>query len=62
MQSDEGAYTKRYRRRQAAGYRFALHMAGDAVIAENVTQEVFLTLLEQGCRYDPARGQLQSSL
>jgi RNA polymerase sigma-70 factor, ECF subfamily len=62
LAGDEGSFTTLYRRRQGAVYRFALHMAGDIVIAEDVTQEVFLTLLEQGHRFDPTRGRLLSFL
>ncbi len=41
-------------------YRFALHMSGDAAVSEDVTQEVFMALLESGGRFDPARGTLLS--
>ncbi len=51
-----------YQRRQAALYRFALHMSGSAVVAEDVTQEVFLVLLREGCGYDPGRGTLSGYL
>ena len=54
----EDAFTALYRRRQGAVYRFALHMSGDAAVSEDVTQEVFLALLESGGRFDPARGTL----
>ena len=47
-----------YRRRQAAIYRFALHMSGSASLAEDITQEVFLALLREECGYDPERGTL----
>ena len=59
---DETAFTALYRRRQVAVYRFALHMSGDAAISEDVTQEVFLALLEGGGRFDPSRGSLLSFL
>jgi RNA polymerase sigma-70 factor, ECF subfamily len=62
LAGDEASFTTLYRRRQGAVYRFALHMAGDVILAEDVTQEVFMALLEQGHRYDPARGQLLSFL
>ena len=45
---EEEAFTCLYRRRQAGLYRFALRMSGSAVIAEDVTQEVFLALLRDG--------------
>jgi RNA polymerase sigma-70 factor (ECF subfamily) len=59
---DEAAFTVLYRRRQGAVYRFALHMSGDAAVSEDVTQEVFLALLEGGGRFDPSRGSLLSFL
>lgn len=62
LAGDEGAFTALYRRRQAAVYRFALQMTGNVVIAEDVTQEVFLELMEHGHRFDPARGALASFL
>src|SRR6185369_7328893 len=59
---DEAAFTALYRRRQGAVYRFALHMSGDAAASEDVTQEVFLALLQGGGRFDPSRGTLLSFL
>jgi RNA polymerase sigma-70 factor (ECF subfamily) len=59
---DEQAFTALYRRHQGFVYRFALLMSGRAHIAEEVTQEVFLALLRQARRYDPARGTLSSYL
>jgi RNA polymerase sigma-70 factor, ECF subfamily len=55
---DEGAFTLLYRRKHPAIYRFALHMSGNAAIAEDVTQEVFMTLIRDAKRFDPARGTL----
>src|SRR5262245_66395003 len=59
---DEQAFTALYRRHQGFVYRFALLMSGRANIAEEVTQEVFLALLYQAHRYDPARGSLSAYL
>lgn len=59
---DEQAFMALYHRRQAALYRFALHMSGSAAAAEDVTQEVFLVLLREGCGYDPERGTLSGYL
>jgi RNA polymerase sigma-70 factor (ECF subfamily) len=59
---DEQAFMSLYRRRQAALYRFALHMSGSAALAEDVTQEVFLILLREGCGYDASRGTLSGYL
>jgi RNA polymerase sigma-70 factor (ECF subfamily) len=62
LRGDEAAFTVVYQRRQGAVYRFALHMSGDAAVSEDVTQEVFMALLQSGGRFDPARGALLSFL
>jgi RNA polymerase sigma-70 factor (ECF subfamily) len=62
LRGDEAAFTALYRRRQGAVYRFALHMSGEAAVSEDVTQEVFMALLESGGRFDAARGTLLSFL
>jgi RNA polymerase sigma-70 factor (ECF subfamily) len=59
---DEGAFVTLYRRLQQSIYRFALQMSGSEAIAEDVTQEVFLTLLENPERYDAKRGPLAAFL
>ncbi len=58
LAGDEGALAALYRRRQGSIYRFALQMSGSPALAEDITQEVFLTLMGQGTSYDPARGPL----
>src|SRR5580658_9845496 len=55
---DEDSFTFLYRRRHPGIYRFALHMSGNVAIAEDVTQEVFMTLIRDAKRFDPARGTL----
>src|SRR5271167_1060486 len=62
VRGDEESFTALYRRRNGPVYRFALHMSGDAAVAEDVTQEVFLALLKTGKRFDPLRGNLLSFL
>jgi RNA polymerase sigma-70 factor, ECF subfamily len=52
----EEAFVQLYRRKQAGIYRFALHMSGNPAIAEDVTQEVFMAIIRDGGRFDPARG------
>ena len=59
---DEGAFTILYRRWQGNVYRFALHMTGSAALAEDVTQDVFLTFMQAPERYQAARGPLVSYL
>ncbi len=62
LHGDEAAFTALYHRRQGAVYRFALHMSGEAGVSEDVTQEVFMALLQSGGRFDPARATLLSFL
>jgi len=62
LEGDEDAFTILYRRRQGPIYRFALHMTGRAAVAEDVTQEVFVALIENGRRFDRSRGTLLSFL
>src|SRR3954447_3642403 len=59
---DEQAFLSLYRRRQAALYRFALHMSSSVSVAEDVTQDVFLAVLREECGYDPERGTLSGYL
>src|SRR5262249_55418387 len=59
---DEGAFTALYRRRHGAVYRFVLHMTHNVTVAEDVTQEVFMAIIENGRRFDPSRGTLVSFL
>jgi RNA polymerase sigma-70 factor (ECF subfamily) len=51
-----------YRRHGGLVYRFTLRMSGDASIAEEVTQEVFVALLSQLDRFDPQRAALATWL
>jgi DNA-directed RNA polymerase specialized sigma24 family protein len=39
-------------------YRFALRVSQNASIAEEVTQDTFLTLLKNPAQFDPSRGKL----
>jgi RNA polymerase sigma-70 factor (ECF subfamily) len=59
---DERAFLALYRQRQGAIYRFALHMAGSPSVAEDITQEVFLTLLTGNFGFDSSSGSLSSYL
>jgi len=59
---DEQAFVALYKRRQGAIYRFALHMSGSASLAEDIAQEVFLTLLRNEWGFDPQRGTLSGYL
>src|SRR5262249_12993705 len=62
LAGSEDAFTALYRRRQGAVFRFALQMTGNVGVAEGVTQEVFMALLEHARRFDPQRGTLASFL
>src|SRR6201987_847693 len=59
---DEVAFTLLYRRHQAALYRFALRMSGSAWAAEEIVQDVFMTLMRDPKKFDPARGTLGAFL
>ncbi len=62
MAGDEEAFVCLYRKYQAGVYRFARHMSGSGIIAEDITQEVFMMLMREGKNYDPARGSLPAYL
>lgn len=53
---DENAFVEFYRRHQGVVYRFALQMSGKTEIAEEVTQDVFLSVINSAKNYDAARG------
>ena len=59
---DEEAFAFLYRRHQAAIYRFALRMTGNSWAAEEIVQEVFMTLLRDPKKFDAARGALGAFL
>jgi RNA polymerase sigma-70 factor, ECF subfamily len=59
---DEEAFSTIYRRRQGAVYRFALSMSGREDVAEEVTQEVFLSLIREPSRFDETKGTLAAFL
>jgi RNA polymerase sigma-70 factor (ECF subfamily) len=62
LQGRQQQFTQLYQRRQGGVYRFALQMSGCAALAEDVTQETFLTLLQSGSRYDATRGSVAAFL
>jgi RNA polymerase sigma-70 factor, ECF subfamily len=53
---DEEAFTLLYRRHQAAMYRFAVRMTGNVWAAEEIVQDVFMTLMHDPKKYDVQRG------
>ncbi len=58
----EDAFVELYRRRQVQIYKFALHMSGSSAVAEEVTQEVFMSLIRNTDGFDAARGSLAGYL
>ncbi len=54
----EEAFTALYRRYQGTIYRYVLQMSGEAALAEDVTQEVFMVLIRESSHFDPERGTL----
>jgi RNA polymerase sigma-70 factor (ECF subfamily) len=61
-QGDEDAFTALYRRHQASLFRFALRMTGNTWAAEEIVQDVFMTLVRDPKKYDVARGSLGAFL
>jgi RNA polymerase sigma-70 factor (ECF subfamily) len=59
---DENAFTEIYRRHQAPLYRFAMRMTGNSWAAEEIVQDVFMTLLREPKKYDRERGTLGAFL
>lgn len=59
---NEQAFHHLYRRHAARVHRFAAEMAGSTALADEVTQEVFLALIAQLGRFDPAKGPLAAYL
>jgi RNA polymerase sigma-70 factor (ECF subfamily) len=59
---DEQAFIELYRRRHQDIYRFVFAMAKSRSFAQDVTQEVFLNVLENACRFDAAKGTVRAWL
>jgi RNA polymerase sigma-70 factor (ECF subfamily) len=53
---NEPAFVEFYRKHQGPVYRFALQMSGKTEIAEEVTQDVFMTVMSIAGQYDSSRG------
>src|SRR5687767_12616415 len=58
----EEAFVELYRRRHNDVYRFAFAMARSRSFAQDVTQEVFLNVLENASRFDAAKGSVRAWL
>jgi RNA polymerase sigma-70 factor, ECF subfamily len=59
---DEDAFRLLYRRHQGSLYRYALHMTGRPESAEEVVQEVFMSLIRGVDTFDASRGPLGAFL
>jgi RNA polymerase sigma-70 factor (ECF subfamily) len=62
MAGNEDAFGEIYQRWSASVFRFALHMSADRHIAEEVTQDTFMTLIRRPAAFDATRGTLGSWL
>jgi RNA polymerase sigma-70 factor (ECF subfamily) len=58
----EQSFVELYRRRHNDVYRFAFAMAKSRSFAQDVTQEVFLNVLENASRFDSAKGTVRAWL
>lgn len=58
----EQSFVELYRRRHNDVYRFAFAMARSRSFAQDVTQEVFLNVLENAGRFDGAKGSVRAWL
>ncbi len=59
---NEEAFALLYRRHQASLFRFALRMTGNTWAAEEIVQDVFMTLIREPRKFDPERGALGAFL
>jgi RNA polymerase sigma-70 factor (ECF subfamily) len=59
---DETAFLLVYERHRTSVFRFARRLLGSDTLAEDVTQECFLSLMRKPHLYDPARASLRSYL
>ena len=56
VRGDADALATLFRRRQQQVYRFVLHVTGSPALADDVTQDVFVTVIREAARFDPGRG------
>ncbi len=59
---DEAAFLSLYQRHQGSIFRFALHMSGAIETAEEIVQEVFLSILSSPKGFVESNGSLQGYL
>ncbi|HEY0876407.1 MAG TPA: RNA polymerase sigma factor [Vicinamibacterales bacterium] len=51
-----------FRRRQQNVYRFALHLTGSASLADDVTQDVFVTVIREAAKFEAGRAPVSAWL
>ena len=66
-QKDEHAFMSLYDLHRSSVFRFLMHMTGSIVAAEELTQEVFVVILDAMCtgiigQFDPRKGTLEGYL
>jgi RNA polymerase sigma-70 factor (ECF subfamily) len=59
---DRDAFATLYRRYRDLVFRFALQMSGSDIVAQDVTQDVFLAFMRQAGRYDPSQASVSTYL
>ena len=59
---DEAAFEAIYHDHQRSIYRFSLHMSGDHAVAEEITQDAFVALIEKPAGFDAEKGTLAAYL
>jgi RNA polymerase sigma-70 factor (ECF subfamily) len=59
---DREAFTELYRVNHAGVFRFALNMTGDRIKAGELTQDVFVWLIQHLGDFDPSRGEMAAFL
>ena len=66
-QRDENAFLHLYDLHRSSVFRFLMHMTGSIVVAEELTQEVFVVILDSMSagtvgQFDPKKGTLEGYL
>jgi RNA polymerase sigma-70 factor (ECF subfamily) len=59
---DEEAFVELYRRRRTDVYRFAFAMSRSSALAQDVAQDVFLSVLQDATGFDAAKGTVRAWL
>ena len=59
---DVDALAELFRRQQQAIYRFALHLTGSPALADDVTQDVFVTVIRDAGKFEPGRAAVSAWL